>query len=427
MMKKRTFLIILAAFLALAVLCLALYLFPPINERLSWRLANLRTQIFYRLHPPDQVVLAPDLQIDQIVQATMNAYGTLMAPSVTPLSTQVTPLTPTTSPTLSPTATPIPAKVYLSGVPHEYQSFNNCGPANLSQVLRYWGWEGDQRNTRDFLRSNEDDSNVMPEEMAAFVESETELKALIRFGGSLEIIKSFLAAGFPLILETGHDPDNDWWMGHYVTINAYDDEQSIFFAQDSLIMADLPIPYDDIGSKLWRDFNRVYLVIYPPNREAEVLSILGNNSDPNVNLENTVELTKNEIPSLAGRDLFFALYNQGAAYFRLGQIPDAVAFFDQAFSLYQTLDEEQRPWRVLWYREEAYQTYFQAGRYQAVIDLTNAALSMLSKHGLEESHYWRGMAYEALGDYEKAKNDYQIALELRPSYQLAQLALARLN
>jgi tetratricopeptide (TPR) repeat protein len=293
--------------------------------------------------------------------------------------------------------------------------------------LRYWGWQGDQRNTEDWLRPNENDSNVMPEEMAAFVESTTDLKAFVRYGGSLEMIKALIAAGFPVILETGHHPDKDWWMGHYVTINAYDDSQSIFFAQDSLIMADFPIPYEEIRNKWWRDFNRVYLVIYPAEREQEISAILGENFDPVTNLQYTLELNKNELPQLAARDLFFGLFNQGATYFKLGQIPEAVAFFDQAFSLYQTLDEDQRPWRVLWYREEAYQTYFQAGRYQSVIDLGNATLAMLNKRGLEESHYWRGMAYEAMGDRDKARADYEIALELRPAYRLASEALERVN
>jgi len=426
-MKKKTFLWILGGALALSILCLALYFFPPINERISWRLANLRTQIFYWLNPPDQIVLSPDQQIDQIVQATMNAYGTQSAPTATLQPTLETTPTPTITPTLGPTATLIPAKVYLTGVPHEYQSFNNCGPANLSQLLRYWGWQGDQRNTRDALRSNENDSNVMPEEMTAFVESSTDLKAIVRYGGSLATVKTLIAAGFPVILETGHDPEKDWWMGHYVTVNAYDDSQSIFFAQDSLIMPDFPIPYAEIETKWWRDFNRVYLVIYPPDREQEIVSILAENFDPEKNLQNTLELNKNELPQLTKRDLFFDLFNQGAIYFKLNQIPEAVAFFDQAFSLYQTLDEDQRPWRVLWYREEAYQAYFQAGRYQGVIDLANATLSMLSKHGLEESHYWRGRAYEAMGDLAKAKSDYEIALELRPTYQLAKEALERVN
>jgi len=52
---------------------------------------------------------------------------------------------------------------------------------------------------------------------------------------------------------------------------------------------------------------------------------------------------------------------------------------------------------------------------------------MLNKRSLEESHYWRGMAYEALGDIDKAREDYEIALQLRPTYQDALEALIRIK
>lgn len=101
--------------------------------------------------------------------------------------------------------------------------------------------------------------------------------------------------------------------------------------------------------------------------------------------------------------------------------------FDQAFAHYNTLEEKQRPWRVLWYRVDAYQTYFENERYQSVIDLARATLSMLNKRGLEESHYWRGMAFEALGEFDKARQDYEIALQLRPTYRDALESLYKLK
>ncbi len=72
----------------------------------------------------------------------------------------------------------------LSGIVHEYQQFNNCGPTNLAMALSFWGWQGDQRDTRRYLRPNleVDDKNVMPSEMVAYVEQFTELAALTRAG-----------------------------------------------------------------------------------------------------------------------------------------------------------------------------------------------------------------------------------------------------
>lgn len=413
----------------LALLCVGLYLLPPVNERISWQVASWRTKLYYRLNPPDQVVLSPDQQIEIIVQATMDAINAASQP--TQAASPTTTAEPTSTPAISPTPTlsptPLPPKVALSGIKHEYQSFNNCGPASLSMLLSFWGWQGDQRTTKAVLRPNEDDANVMLPEMIDYVTGNTNLKAMVRLGGNLEMIKQFIAAGFPVMIEMGHHPADDWWMGHYVVVSGYDDTWSALITQDSLIMPDLPLPYAEIEAHWWRDFNRPLLVVYPRERETEVLSIFGENGDKTRNLELALAETEKEIPGLAGRDLFFALYNKAALQFLLDQANEAAGTFDQAFALYNTLDEKQRPWRLLWYREEAYQTYYEVGRYQAVIDLTNATLSMLSKRGLEESHYWRGMAYEALGEPDKAIFDYQIAIQLRPTYQQAITALNRLQ
>jgi tetratricopeptide (TPR) repeat protein len=76
---------------------------------------------------------------------------------------------------------------------------------------------------------------------------------------------------------------------------------------------------------------------------------------------------------------------------------------------------------------DAYHAYFITGRYQTLIDLAKTTLSMLNKRGLEESHYWRGMAFEALREFDNARFDYEIALQLRPTYQDALEALKRLE
>ena len=420
---------ILVGIVTLTLLCVGLYLLPPINQRIIWRVASLRTKIHYLINPPDQVVLSPDQQIDMIVQATMDAINSAMQHSKTasPTATPDPTSTPIISPTPTLTPTPLPPKAIISGIQHEYQSFNNCGPANLAMMLKFWGWEGDQRTTKAWLRPNEDDANVMLEEMAAYVTANTNLKVMIRLGGNLELIKQLIAAGFPVMLEMGHHPADDWWMGHYVIVSGYDDAWSALITQDSLIMPDLPLPYTEIEAHWWRDFNRPLLVVYPSEREFEIFQIFGDDADANHNLDRTLALTDAEIPDLSGRDLFFALYNRGALQFKLGDPLAAAATFDQAFALYNTLEEKQRPWRLQWYRVEAYQAYYATGRYEAVIDLSSATLSMLVKRGLEESHFWRGMSYEAMGDYDKAIFDYQIALQLRPTYLEAQVALERLQ
>jgi tetratricopeptide (TPR) repeat protein len=428
---RKAILLVGGGIILVILMAVPLY-FTPFVQR---RVASLRTEIHYRLNPPDQVALVPEHLVAEAVQGTLAALAQTATPSPSPTASLTPEHTPTTlieftaTPTFTPTATPtaLPPVVKLTGIRHEWQSFNNCGPANVAMALSFWGWQGNQTVTKAALRPHPDDANVMPEEMAAYIESQTELRALVRTGGSIDLLKRLVAAGFPALIEMGHHPSDDWWMGHYVVVSGYDDHYAALITQDSLIVPDMPQPYDKLETRWWRDFNHLYLVIYPPERETELLSILGPDADALENARRTLATADAEIPHLSGRDLFFALFNRGSGLLTLDQPQAAAEAFDIAFAVYSALEEKQRPWRILWYRTEAYQAYYEAGRYQSTVDLTTAALSMLSKRGLEESHYWRGLAYAALGQRDLALRDLQQAVILRPGYREAEEALSKLE
>jgi hypothetical protein len=367
-MRTRYIGISVLAIVAVCLLGAFIYNLPSVHERLSWRVANWRAQIYYAFNPPEKVVFIPQEgqeQVEAIVEATLAALlptdTHTPAPTITPTATQLgstsTPV-PSLTPTLIPT--PIPEKATLSGLTHEYQKMNNCGPATLSTLLSFWGWQGDQRDTRAYLRPNfdtVDDKNVNPPELAGFVEAQTELKALVRVGGELETIKRLIAAGFPVIVEKGFQPPKEDWMGHYQVINGYDDEAGRFLTQDSYIMADFPLPYEQLEQSWWRDFNYVYLVAYPPEREAEVLGILGAHADQEANFKLAAEKAMEETATLSGRDLYFAWFNLGSSRVALQEYLSAAEAYDQAFSLYASLPESERPWRVLWYQTGPYEAY----------------------------------------------------------------------
>lgn len=418
------------------ILCLAsivIYNLPPVHESLSWRLANLRTQVRRMFNPPEQVVFVPQEQLDIIVQNTLAAMtpspsatitmGTVLTATVTESGSTAT---PTVTPTMTPSPTPIPDQFLLTGIRHEYQKFNNCGPANLSMALSFWGWEGNQNITGSYLRFSEFDKNVMPDEMVAFVEDATELEALIRVGGDLQLIKNLIAAGFPVVIEKGYDPPDDDWMGHYLTLNGYDDSQEKFTAQDSLIMPDYPLPYDVVEQR-WRDFNNVYLVIYPKERSDQLAAILGPQLDQNANFESAVQKARQEIEQLTGRELYFAWFNLGSNLLALEDYSGAAAAYDQAFAVYPTIPEDERPWRVMWYQDGPYDAYYHMQRYQDVINLANNTFFALGEYTLEESFYWRGMAKLALDDFNGAVFDLKKTLELNPRYTPAQIALEELG
>jgi len=433
--------------IGLPVLCLlgvVVYFLPPVHSRLAWRVDNLVTQVRYSLNPPEQAVFVPQapaaLQgeearatMESIVQATLAALPTHTLPPAAEQPAAAPSAAPSPTPTATPTLAPLPAQISLTGYVFEYQKFNNCGPANLSMALSYWGWQGDQRDTRAYLRpyagdrasDGVDDKNVNPEEMVAFVQQKTQLNAMLRYDGSAEILKRLLAAGYPVITERGHDPADDDWMGHYVLFTGYDDARARFTVQDSLIMENFPLPYEELEPR-WLDFNYVYIVIYPPEQEAKVRALLGAAADPAANLEAAAARARRDVEALSGRDQFFAWYNLGSSLVKLEDYAAAAGAYDQAFALYAGLPEDERPWRMLWYQAGPYAAYYHTGRYQDVINLADTTLSIFSRPILEEALYWRGLAKEALGDLSGALADLERAYELNPYSTPAGEDLARL-
>jgi tetratricopeptide (TPR) repeat protein len=421
-MRRRYLTIFLLGGIFLCLLSIVVYNLPPVNERLAWRVDNLFVQIRRFFNPPEQVVFTPQEQVEIIVRETLTA----LAP--TPLPTMdETPL-PTSTPTLVPT--PIPDRVLLSGIRHEYQRFNNCAPANLSMVLSFWGWRGDQFQTRAYLRPNHevDDKNVNPFEIVDYVEKFTEYDALWRVGGNLEILKRFVAAGFPVLIEKGLHPSDDAWLGHYQTVSGYDEASGHFYVYDSYEGPPeaYRVRYEQIA-QFWRHFNFAYIVVFPPERAAEVRAILGMHSDPVANFQSAADLALMEANSLSGREQFFAWFNRGSSLVHLQDYASAAQAFDAAFALYAALPLDQRPWRLMWYQDGPYAAYYHTGRYQDVINLAHSTLINVDKPVLEETYYWRGMAREALGDRTGAVEDLTRAFTLNPNSTPAGDELRRIN
>ena len=167
----------------------------------------------------------------------------------------------------------------------------------------------------------------------------------------------------------------------------------------------------------WRAFNYTYLVIYPPDRRQQVLDILGLQAYDNFNYHAAEQKAVQEAASLSGRDLFFALFNQGDNRVALQDYAGAASAFDAAFANYEQIPEEQRPWRMMWYQTGPYFAYFFTGRYLDVINLATQTLDASSEPILEESFYWRARALNALGDSEAAIKDLQQCLVVHEGFR----------
>ena len=414
--KRRPIMAFVILVLIFCLLSVLVYNLPPVHNRLAWRVEEFRASIKYAINPPEEVVFQPGT-LKTPSQQTAQLPPQTPTPSPEPSQTSSGPTvapSPTPKPTLTPT--PLPPEALLSGFTHMYQTWNNCGPANLAMALTYWDWQGDQRDTAAYTKPNKRDKNVMPYELADYVTDETDLSTLVRLGGDLETLKAFIAAGFPVIVEKSFEGARfDGWMGHYEVVNGYDDTSQTFYVQDSYDGPNLRIPYDDMLDQ-WRAFNYTYLVIYPPERETEVLAILGPHADPNYNYTFTADRAAQETATLSGRERFFAWFNRGSSLVRLHDYSGAATAYDAAFANYASIPEEERPWRILWYQTGPYFAYYYTGRYQDVIELATTTLDIMNEPILEESYYWRARALIEIGEVDSAIEDLRKSLEHHPGF-----------
>lgn len=423
---------LLVVLLSLPVLCLlavGLYFLPPVHARLAWRFEEAWVRLGYTLRPPEEVVFIP--------QAATPTVSTTGGPTATSTRLPPTPALPTATPPPSatplPTPTPLPGRVVIEGVRYEDQHgrWNYCAPATLSMALTFWGWPGNRDVVGPQIKPATKDKNVMPYEMEYFAKQGAGLGAVTRAGGDLDLLRRSIAAGFPVLVEKGvYFRDYTGvvgWMGHYSLVTGYDDAAQIFITQDSFISADLVVSYADLVAA-WRSFNYTYMIIYPPEREAEVLAVLGVAADTNASYQVAAQRASDEIFSMQGIEQYFAWFNRGTSLVNLDDFGGAAEAYDQAFALYRELPEKERPWRMLWYQTGPYFAYFYTGRFYDVIELASTTLNaMQGDKNLEESYYWRGMALAALGDTGGAAEDYYASLAYHPGFEPAISGLQQLG
>ncbi|HET90292.1 MAG TPA: hypothetical protein ENN99_06085, partial [Chloroflexi bacterium] len=337
-----------------------------------------------------------------------------------------TPLPPTFTPSPTPTPTPTPpAQATLTGLRHEHQGWNNCGPTTLAMALSYWGRSETQHDVAPALKPDPEDKNVSLWEMEAYARG-LGLGAIVRVGGDLERLKALVHAGFPVIVETWYVRDPRDQLGHYRLLIGYDDEAHEFLTYDSLHGPELPIGYQELD-ELWRVFNRAYLVVYAPERWESLTTILEFDLYDAGMYERALETARAEVErppadcvAYADCDDWtaFAWFNVGSSLTSLGRHPEAAAAYDQARQL-------GLPFRMLWYQFGPYESYAAVGRHADVIALADATLA--TTRNLEESYYWRGKSRLALGDLDGARADFEAALRYHEHWPAALIALQELE
>jgi len=358
-----------------------------------------------------------------------------------PTSTRSQSPTPTLTPTATPTYTPTPphasltpvvppgptqaarstpaslqsVDVLLTGFKHAYQTWNNCGPATMSMNLSYYGWSGGQADAAKFLKPDPEDKNVSPHEMVAFAQS-AGFNAIMRINGSMQMIKQFLQAGIPVLIEKGFEPDPEaGWEGHYELVVGYNDARREFIAMDSYTGPNQSVPYD-VLDWYWSHFNRTFIVVYATAQADTVIQLLGADADPSSNA--AAALASAQAEAAANPSNPFAWFNVGSSFVALDEYESAAAAYDQARSL-------GLPWRMTWYQFGIFEAYYHTGRFDDVLALADATLARTPY--IEELWYYRGLVHQARGELDAARDQFNQALHYNPNFKAATGALAALG
>ncbi len=183
-----------------------------------------------------------------------NDGGTVQAASVTPR--------------------PAPQHYALTGLKHSWQTLNNCGPASVSAALSYYGVNVSQEEARQALRPDPNSSGMGWQVIAPYV-AKFGLDAKPRTGGTRDLIKSLVANDIPVIVLQVVSETNP--ISHFRVVTGYDDTQSVFYVNDSLLGPNVAIAYDSFDER-WKKLaysQERYIPIYRPAQAALVAAILG--------------------------------------------------------------------------------------------------------------------------------------------------------
>jgi predicted double-glycine peptidase len=150
------------------------------------------------------------------------------------------------------------------------QTWNNCGPASLAEVLAYWGVYRTQGQIQAVLRVDGPARGMTPYGVPGYARS-VGLRALVGVGGTEALVKALVSNGFPVIVSQQVSVSNR--IGHYRPIEAYDNAQSVFVASDPYLGAGYRITYADFA-QIWASSDHGFMVLYSPARQAMVTAVL---------------------------------------------------------------------------------------------------------------------------------------------------------
>ena len=88
-------------------------------------------------------------------------------------------------------------------LPHIWQTYNNCGPSSVSEVLSYWGVYRTQYQAQLVLRADNNPRGMAVYGVPAYARS-VGMRALVGVGGAPRVLKALVSNGFPVIVNQAY-------------------------------------------------------------------------------------------------------------------------------------------------------------------------------------------------------------------------------
>jgi tetratricopeptide (TPR) repeat protein len=312
-----------------------------------------------------------------------------------------------------------PAQVDIALPTYISQTFNNCSVAALAMTLSYYGVAISQEKLAEEIRpfnnlngDNDDKSTIFPElERAA---EALGLTAYWRPNGTIDLLKRFTAAGFPVIARTLTSANEDYL--HFRVVTGYDTDTGEIIQDDSMQGRDLRYTYD-AWNAIWQQFNYEYMVIAKTDEEqGEIEKILGEELDMRVAWQNSLERATREVEEQPGN--LRAHMTLVVALFHTGDYESTVSEFEKI--------EARLPRYTLWYQMEPIEAYFELGNYERVLALSEKILEDRNR-AVSELYILRGEVFLAQGDRAGAREEFEKAVYYNKSLPEAHKAFTSLN
>ncbi|HEV2250112.1 MAG TPA: C39 family peptidase [Candidatus Limnocylindria bacterium] len=223
----------------------------------------------------------------------------------------------------------LPPKADVGSMRHLWQSLNNCGPAAVVMALSTFGIDADQEEARIALRGPDVRRGMGPGGVGPWVASRYGLRSVSRLNGTIELMKHFVASGFaPMVTQWLHDPTISR-IAHWRTVRGYDDDLAVFYVNDPMLGANVPLPYAWFDAS-WQPFSYRWMVIYRPDDAANVRQIVGPDWSEIGMRDRFYARAKTDAYA---RETSAAWLTYGEAAYQDGWFAEAVAAFERGMQL----------------------------------------------------------------------------------------------